>query len=327
MLSARHESKQKGGSMSTIPMKMALCVAAGLAIAAPAAQAQSQAYTSEPVDLYAGPSGDYPVVSEVGPSEPVVVFGCVSDYSWCDIGAEGVRGWVYGGYLTYPYQGSYVPLAGYGAAIGLPIVSFSIGAYWGSFYRDRPWYGERDRWTHARPPGYGPRPPAPNWHGGPARPLPPPQAGGGRLPGNGGPPPGARPPGGMPEGGGRPQGGPPPGNARPPENAAPPPNAGRPPMNGGERTEAPRAPQQAPQMPQQAPRPAQARPAEPPRPQMQQPNAGRPPEPAFNRAPGPGGPPQGGGRPSGPPAGRPEAPQGGHPSGQGGGHGDERKQN
>ncbi|QNB14560.1 SH3 domain-containing protein [Paraburkholderia tropica] len=300
---------------------MALCVAAGLAIAAPAAQAQSQAYTSEPVDLYAGPSGDYPVVSEVGPSEPVVVFGCVSDYSWCDIGAEGMRGWVYGGYLTYPYQGSYVPLAGYGAAIGLPIVSFSIGAYWGSFYRDRPWYGERDRWTHARPPGYGPRPPAPNWHGGPARPLPPPQAGGGRPPGNGGPPPGARPPGGMPEGGGRPQGGPPPGNARPPENA------GRPPMNGGERTEAPRAPQQAPQMPPQAPRPAQARPAEPPRPQMQQPNAGRPPEPAFNRAPGPGGPPQGGGRPSGPPAGRPEAPQGGHPSGQGGGHGDERKQN
>ncbi|CAG9231717.1 conserved exported hypothetical protein [Paraburkholderia tropica] len=320
--------------MSTIPMKMALCVAAGLALAAPGVEAQSQAYTSEPVDLYAGPSGDYPVVSELGPSVPVVVFGCVSDYSWCDIGAEGVRGWVYGGYLTYPYQGGYVPLAGYGAAIGLPIVTFSIGAYWGSFYRDRPWYGERERWTHAPPPGYGARPPAPNWHGGPARPLPPPQGGGGRPPGNGGPPPGARPPGGMPEGAGRPQGGPPPGNARAPGNAAPPPNAGRPPMNGGERTEAPRAPQQAPrpaeaprapqQMPQQAPRPAET-----PRPQMQQPNAGRAPEPAFNRGAGPGGPPQGGARPPAPPAehGRPEAPQGGHPSGQGGGHGDERKQN
>lgn len=183
----------------------AICLAAGLSLSATGALAQSEAYTSEPVDLYAGPSGEYPVVTELGPNVPVTVMGCVSDYSWCDVAMPGLRGWVYAAYLTYPYQGDYVPLAGYGAAIGLPVVAFSIGAYWGSFYRDRPWYGQRDHWAHVPSPGYGGHPP--------------------------GPPPGVR---------GGPQGGPgrPPG----PQGYGAPPPQGRPPMNGGERVEAPRPP-------------------------------------------------------------------------------------
>ncbi|WP_321882427.1 SH3 domain-containing protein [Paraburkholderia bannensis] len=293
----------------TVPAA-AICVAAGLSLAATGALAQSQAYTSEPVDLYAGPSDEYPVVSELGPNYPVTVMGCVSDYSWCDVAMPGMRGWVYAGYLTYPYQGDYVPLAGYGAAIGLPIVTFSIGAYWGSFYRDRSWYGERDRWAHVPPPGYGGRPPGPppqvrgGPHGGamhgpdggppgvPGRP-PAPQAGGARGPGapvnNGAPPPGA----------GRP---PAPGNGEPPQSRAP--------MNGGERVDAPRPPAMnapRPPMPQQnnAPRPAAAPP------QMQ--GGGRPA--------GPGGPPMEHGR-EGPPQGG-----GGHaPSQGGGGNHDDRRQ-
>ncbi|MFX1805382.1 hypothetical protein PWR66_17395 [Paraburkholderia sp. A1RO-5] len=143
-----------------------VCVAAGMVFAASGVRAQTQAYTNEPVDLFAGPSDAYPVVSELGPNVPVTVMGCVSDYSWCDVALPGLRGWVYGGYLSYPYQGAYVPLTGYGAVIGLPIVTFSVGAYWGSFYRDRPWYGDRDRWEHAPPPGRG-RPPEPQrFHGG-----------------------------------------------------------------------------------------------------------------------------------------------------------------
>ncbi|MBN3858242.1 SH3 domain-containing protein, partial [Paraburkholderia sp. Ac-20340] len=166
----------------------AVFLAAGLSLGSAEAYAQSQAYTSEPVDLYAGPSGDYPVVTELGPNVPVTVMGCVSDYSWCDVAMPGMRGWVYAGYLTYPYQGGYVPLEGYGAAIGLPIVTFSIGAYWGSFYRDRSWYGDRERWSHVPPPGYGGHPsgPPPGPRGGPqggqGRP-PAPQVGGGRAPG------------------------------------------------------------------------------------------------------------------------------------------------
>lgn len=194
----------------------ALAVAAASAcfgLAAPGAFAQAQAYTSEPVDLYAGPSGDYPVVTELGPNVPVTVMGCVSDYSWCDVALPDLRGWIYGAYLAYPYQGGYVPVEGYGAAIGLPIVTFSLGAYWGSFYRDRPWYGDRERWAHGPGPGYGGRPSGPPpMHGGlpPGAGHPSPAYGAGRpptaaMPGNERQPAGnmAHPPA---PGGGRPSG-------------------------------------------------------------------------------------------------------------------------
>ncbi len=283
----------------------ALCLTAGLALTATGANAQSEAYTSEPVDLYAGPSGEYPVVTELGPNVPVTVMGCVSDYSWCDVALPGMRGWVYAGYLTYPYQGGYVPLTNYGATIGLPIVTFSIGAYWGSFYRDRPWYGQRDHWAHVPPPGYGGHPPGPPpAHGGP-------QGGPGRPSG----PQGGRPPG--------PQvnGGPPPGTGRPPApGSGEPPQGGRPPMNGGERAEAPRPPGNA---------------GGPPPGAVNQPHA---PMPQPNNAPRPAAPPQmqGGGRPAGPggaPAehGREGPPQGGggHATSQGGagGHDDRHQPN
>ncbi|NLP64667.1 SH3 domain-containing protein [Paraburkholderia sacchari] len=324
-----------------------VCVAAAMAFAAPGVRAQTQAYTSEPVDLFAGPSDAYPVVSELGPNVPVTVMGCVSDYSWCDVALPGLRGWVYAEYLSYPYQGAYVPLTGYGAAIGLPIVTFSVGAYWGSFYRDRPWYGDRDRWTHAPPPVRG-RPPEPQrFHGGPpggeGRPPPPPPPGGARPPVNGAPPPRAgRPPeparmppgneapsvhGRPPESGGPPVAAPrPPGEMqRPPvEGARPPGEMQRPPVEGA------RPPVESPRPPAQAVNPS--------RPPMPQPNMGRPPAPAPAQGPGPGpapafthapGQPPGGARPPEPPAerGRPEAPQqGAHPSNQGAGRGDQRQQ-
>jgi len=161
----------------------AVVVAAALTcLAWPAAQAfaQSVAYTSTPVNLYAGPSGDYPVVSGLGAGQPVTVMGCVSDYSWCDVALADLRGWVYAAYLTYPYEGQYVPLESYGSVIGLPIVGFSLGAYWDSYYRNRPWYGERGRFAHVPSPGYGARPsgPRPGERPEPGRPVEPPAVGG-----------------------------------------------------------------------------------------------------------------------------------------------------
>jgi uncharacterized protein YraI len=136
-----------------------------------AAFAQSAAYTSQPVDVYAGPASDYPVVAEVPPGVELAVNGCVSDYSWCDVSTSEFRGWVYGGYLSYPYEGSEVPIMTYGVQIGLPVVTFSIGAYWDRYYHDRPWYHDRDRWANHPPPHGGPPPqamnPRPVIHGGP----------------------------------------------------------------------------------------------------------------------------------------------------------------
>lgn len=148
-----------------------------LALILPLAAAAQQAFTRGTVNLRAGPSGDYPLVARLGPGQPLDVIGCTSGYGWCDVVLpDGGRGWVWARSLDYAYQERRVPLATYGAVIGVPIISFAIGSYWASYYRDRPWYGER-RWWGGRPPppvaGWRPPPPArPAWQPRPWQPGP-----------------------------------------------------------------------------------------------------------------------------------------------------------
>ncbi|MEP7301870.1 MAG: peptide-binding protein, partial [Caldimonas sp.] len=169
---------------------------------------------------------------------PLAVQGCTDGFGWCDvIGPEGVRGWVYAGNIASPYQSADVPVIRYGALIGIPLVTFAIGSYWGSHYQNRPWFRDRRRWEHYRPPnrpGFRPpgrpdyRPPGPP--GRPVmRPPPGPRPPFGRPPGDNRPPlgprglvdgrqPEGRPPAaGRPPGEGRPSGGP--GGGRPPGEA------------------------------------------------------------------------------------------------------------
>lgn len=170
--------------MSTYAAVAALMVLPGAASAQ-----QTQAVINGSANLRAGPAKDYPLVAQLAPGTPVAVMGCVAGYSWCDVALPNLRGWVYAGRLNYAYQGGYVPVLNYGVTIGLPIVTFSIGSYWGNYYRGRPWFANQGRWAHhppppvprpgfrpgpgpgARPPGPpgpGPRPPGPG--AGPGRP-------------------------------------------------------------------------------------------------------------------------------------------------------------
>lgn len=214
---------------------------AGLFAASPPAHAQSQGFTNQTVNLYAGPAADFPIVAQVPGGVGITVWGCVAGFSWCDVGMPGLRGWVYGSFISYPWQGQRVPVMAYGPRIGLPVVTFSLGAYWGLHYRDRPWFSNQSRWARhpgprpVPPPPIRPRPPSHGAGRPPGGARPPSQGGGNRPPNNAGPgnrPPGAgsgnnnaRPPGqgnarppnqgsGRPsgQGGGRPQGG---GNSRP----------------------------------------------------------------------------------------------------------------
>ncbi|VVD84697.1 SH3 domain-containing protein [Pandoraea terrigena] len=206
--------------MKTWTLSLVLAGATMLAALPETASAQSgQAVINAPANVRAGPAIDYPVVAQAGPGMPVTVYGCLSDYSWCDIGLPGARGWIYAALLSYPYQGNPVPVLNYGPMIGLPIVTFSIGAYWGSYYRGRPWYHDQRYWNRPpprpRPPGYyspgmGPRPPGGHYPGPSPRPPGHSAGPGPRPPGHGAGPgprphgqgasPGPRPPG----GGGRP---------------------------------------------------------------------------------------------------------------------------
>lgn len=183
---------------------------AGLLLLPIAASAQQVAYTNGPANMRAGPAQDYPLVAQLPPGSAVTVMGCVAGYSWCDVAMPNLRGWVYAGRLGYPYQGANVPILSYGVTLGLPIVAFSIGSYWGNYYRGRPWFGTQGRWANHAPPRPGPMRPPMNRPAQAAMARPPmgarPQ----------GPGPGGRPPGNM--------GGRPPGNmgARPAEHGAAP---------------------------------------------------------------------------------------------------------
>ncbi len=185
-------------------------LAAALLLSPPASLAQvvvatpgftTQAFTTSAVNLRAGPDRGFPLVSWLPGGTPVTVFGCLNGWHWCDVAWGFNRGWVSGRFLALPFGGQQVLIMNSGPRIGVPIVTFSVGPYWGAHYRGRPWYHQPP------PPGWGPPPPRP--------PPPPPR-----------PPPTARPPPAAPPPAPSPSAAPPP--ARPPQGTPPPPST-RPP--------------------------------------------------------------------------------------------------
>jgi uncharacterized protein YraI len=151
-----------------------LILAAALGMMPLEASAQQFAITAKSVNLRAGPGRAYPIVAVLPPNAQVLVHGCLSGYSWCDVSFDIDRGWVYAGNLSYPYQQGYVPFPGIAPVVGIAIVVFILDDYWGTYYPHQPWYGERP----VPPPLIHPAPQAPPPPIGPApqvRPAPPPQ--------------------------------------------------------------------------------------------------------------------------------------------------------
>ncbi|MFO1395548.1 MAG: SH3 domain-containing protein [Burkholderiales bacterium] len=179
------------------------------------------AFTTQATNMRAGPDREFPLVAWIAPNTPVQVFGCVNGWRWCDVQWGPNRGWVYAGFLSYTWNNQPTIILQGGPVLGLPLVTWSIGPYWDSYYRNRPWWGNRAYWYNRppphRPPAYVPPPNRPP-HYQPA-PTQPPRPGPGYRPPPSGGSPGRRPP----ESGRPPNQG---GGGRPPD-------AGRPPNQGG----------------------------------------------------------------------------------------------
>jgi uncharacterized protein YraI len=138
---------------------------AGAAFLPGAAQAAT-AYTVDRAEMRAGPDYDYPTVRVIGDNRRVDIYGCLSDWSFCDVGYRSDRGWVEGDALVVDYRSRRTRIVDAAPYIGIGVLSFSFGSYWDNYYRGRPFYNERGRWErhyndHYRS-NWGPRP---GWHG------------------------------------------------------------------------------------------------------------------------------------------------------------------
>lgn len=110
----------------------------------------SDAYVTSNVHLRSGPDVGYPSVALLRIGTPVTIEGCVAGWAWCDVSDGGDRGWVSGAFLQQEYAGERLGIRSNGERIGIPILSFELGAYWDHHYRNRSWYGEREHWSHVR---------------------------------------------------------------------------------------------------------------------------------------------------------------------------------
>ena len=132
-------------------------LAAAIAILSPAsaeAAARPNGYAVTNVNMRAGPGTYYPVIVVVPARAPISIRGCLGDYTWCDVLFQGARGWMRSIYLQGWYRGYYYALRDYAPRLGFPVVSFDIGPYWDSNYRERPFYGQRARWGAPRGEGW-----------------------------------------------------------------------------------------------------------------------------------------------------------------------------
>jgi len=121
-------------------------LALGLTVMAMPSMAQaSEGYVRLASNLRAGPATRYPVIDYVGRGQQVHVYGCLRGYTWCDVSADGERGWLPGRNIEILYAGRRRVVTGGSVDLGLAILPFAMGNYWANNYVDRPFYQDR-RW-------------------------------------------------------------------------------------------------------------------------------------------------------------------------------------
>jgi uncharacterized protein YraI len=131
-----------------------------LALSAMPAEARPwSGYAIADVNERAGPSTLYPAITVIPAGAPILIYGCLGDYSWCDVSWGPYRGWMAADYLETNYGSQMVPLPDYIGPLGIPLITFEFDSYWGDYYRDEPFYRDSYRWRYFHPDHNPPPPP------------------------------------------------------------------------------------------------------------------------------------------------------------------------
>ena len=147
-------------------MRKIIVTATLASLALPIAPAMARTYsgwTVRATAMRAGPQYAYPAVRRIRRNARVDIYGCLNDWTWCDVGYRYDRGWVPGRDLVANYRGRRRGISSY---LGIGVLTFIFGNYWDDHYRGRSFYNERSRWERHYndnyQPHWGPRPkPAP----------------------------------------------------------------------------------------------------------------------------------------------------------------------
>lgn len=98
------------------------------------------------LQMHAGPGVRFPVVATASKDSALDLRGCVEGFRWCDVIWQNNRGWVLAEQVTHSFEGRESSVAEVGERLDVPLVGFSFATYWDDFYRNQPWYGDRERW-------------------------------------------------------------------------------------------------------------------------------------------------------------------------------------
>jgi uncharacterized protein YraI len=125
------------------------------AVVAPSLAFASSGYVSSRTAMRAGPDNGYPTVAVVRKGEGVELHACLSDWSWCDVGFNGQRGWLRADKIMGETVSGRVPVARAGRDLGIETRGYNLDQYWDTHYNGR-FDSRRGHWQvyykdHARP--------------------------------------------------------------------------------------------------------------------------------------------------------------------------------
>jgi len=113
-------------------------------------------YTVRRAWMRTGPDYYYPRLRRIKSGRAVRIYGCLRDWSWCDVSYQYDRGWIPGRDIAVSYQGRRHSVDTIAPRVGIGILSFVFNVYWDNHYRDRDFYRERDRWERQYQQNYRP---------------------------------------------------------------------------------------------------------------------------------------------------------------------------